>query len=68
MVETDAMSQIDIDNTCYVGDRSCNDGSHREGGSTIEIDLKFIRAGGWSQKKERFVDGHCHSYPKRDVI
>ena len=32
MVETDAMSQIDIDNTCYVGDdRSCNDGSQREG-------------------------------------
>ena len=31
VVETDAMSQIDIDNTCYVGDRSCNDGSQREG-------------------------------------
>ena len=30
VVETDAMSQIDIDNTCYVGDRSCNVGSHRE--------------------------------------
>ena len=34
VVETDAMSQIDIDNTCYVGDRSCNDGSQREGGSS----------------------------------
>ena len=56
VVETDAMSQIDIDDTCYVWDRSCNDGSHRERErvkATIEIDLKFIRTGGWSQKKEK---------------
>ena len=36
MVETDAMPQIDIDNTCYVGDdRSCSDGLQREGGSQL---------------------------------
>ena len=36
--------------------------TERGGGSTIEIDLKFIRADGLSQKKG-FVDGHCRSNP-----
>ena len=66
MVETDAMSQIDIDNTCYVGDRSCNDGSQKEREGQVNYrDWSEVHQS-WrlvAKKRKGFVDGQCHFNP-----